>query len=141
MLALAFWIACAAVAIGAVLATIYIRGPQAKPAPWGVALVHGALGAGSLAVLLLALGGGVPRTGMGTAGFGPTAAVLFALALVLGLVLAIIGLWRRRRAPGALVGAHAGLAIAGFVVLLALFALEPGAAPAVGAHRHAALMR
>lgn len=123
MLALAFWIACAAVAMGTVLAAVYIRGPQA---PWAVALVHGMLGAASLGLLLTALTAGLPRSGMGTASFGPIAAGLFALALALGLALGI-GAWRRRRPPGVLVGAHAGLAIAGFVVLLALFALEPAA--------------
>lgn len=129
MITLAFWIGCAAVLIGSILAMLYIRGPQARPAPWSVAAIHGALGAASLGALIAALRIGLPRTGMGTAGFGVIAAGLYTLALGLGLWLAFAA-WRRRRPAGALVGAHAGVAIAGFVLLLALFALEPAHAPA-----------
>jgi hypothetical protein len=49
--------------------------------------------------------------------------MLLGLALLLGLV-TIPAVWRRRRAAGALVGAHAGLAIAGLVMLLTLVALR-----------------
>ncbi|MGC2524752.1 MAG: hypothetical protein WA417_19290, partial [Stellaceae bacterium] len=65
-------------------------------------------------------GGGRPH--MGTAGFRTTSAALLAAALLLGLVMARAA-WRRRRPAGMLVGAHAGFAIAGLVLLLALLVL------------------
>jgi uncharacterized iron-regulated membrane protein len=60
---------------------------------------------------------------MGTARFGPLAALLLGLALALGLVLARAA-WRRRQPAAILVASHAGLAIAGLVLLLALVALR-----------------
>jgi LPXTG-motif cell wall-anchored protein len=124
MLDLAFVILCAAVLIGSGLAIAYMRGPQAKPLHRIVPLVHGILGAASLGVLITALRRGLPQTGMGTSGFGVIAAGLLGLALMLGLALGLA--WRRRRPPGALIGVHASLAIAGFVVLLTLIALSSG---------------
>ena len=114
----AFAILCVAVAIGAALAIRYLYRPSLR-APWPIPLAHGALGAAGLAVLLLVLRKGLPPSSAGTAGFGPTAAALLALALALGLA---IGL-SRRRPPGLLVAIHAGLAIAGFVVLWTLVSL------------------
>jgi hypothetical protein len=122
MLVLAFVLLCAAAAIGGGLAVLYLRRPQAKPAPPAPVLAtHAALGAASLAVLLVALGRGLPPTGIGAAGLGPTAAALLAMALAIGLLLAHAS-WRRRRPGEMLVGLHAGLAVAGLVVLLALIA-------------------
>jgi hypothetical protein len=128
MLELAFAILCATVLIGAGLAVAFLRGPQAKPPPRAIPPVHGALGGAGLGALLVALRHGLPRTGMGTAGFGAIAAGLLGLAFALGLALGVAR--RYRRLPGALVGAHASLAIAGFVVLLTLIALSPGGPPA-----------
>ena len=123
MLAAALVLLCAAAIVGAGLAVLYVRGPQAKPPPAAVLAGHATLGAASLAVLLLALGRGLPQSRMGTAGFGPTAAALLALTLAFGLLLAAAS-WRRRRPSEMLVGTHATLAIAGLVVLLALVALR-----------------
>gem|GEM_PF-1541428 len=128
MLEFAFAILCAAVLIGAGLAVAFLRGPQAKPPHRAIPPVHGALGGAGLGALLVALRHGLPRTGMGTAGFGVIAAGLLGLAFALGLALGVAR--RYRRLPGALVGAHASLAIAGFVVLLTLIALSPGGPPA-----------
>jgi hypothetical protein len=122
MLVLAFALLCGAAAIGGGLAVLYLRGPQANPAPGALLAAHAALGAASLAALLFALARGLPHTGRGTAGFGPTAAALLALALVMGLLLAHAS-WRRQRPGELIVGLHAGLAIAGLVVLLALVAI------------------
>ena len=122
MLRLALGLCCAAAAIGGGLAVHYARGPQVKQAPVAVPVLHGALGAASLATLLLALRRGLPASADGTAGFGAIAAGLLGLALLLGLVLAHAA-WRKRRPAGVLVGGHAGLAIAGLVVLLTLVAL------------------
>jgi hypothetical protein len=119
---LALAILCIAALIGAALAVGYMRRPAAGRARPALPACHGALGAAGLAVLLAALGRGLPRSVMGTAGFGCTSAALFVLALVLGLGIARAA-WRGRRPAGALVGAHAAVAIAGLVVLSALLAL------------------
>jgi uncharacterized BrkB/YihY/UPF0761 family membrane protein len=134
MLGLAFALLCAAVLIGAGLAVAYLRGPQATPLHRAVPLLHGLLGGASFAVLLAALRQGLPQTGMGTSGFGTISAVLLGLALMFGLALGLRG--RYHRPPGALVGAHASLAIAGFVVLLTLFALSSGSSAGRNAQRN-----
>lgn len=120
---LALAILCIAALIGAALAVGYLRRPAARIAGRALPTGHGALGAAGLAVLLVALGRGLPRSVMGIAGFGRTSAALLALALVLGLGIAWAA-WRGRRPAGALVGAHAAVAIAGLVVLWALVALD-----------------
>jgi hypothetical protein len=126
MLRFALLLLAAAAALGAGLAIRRMaRAGQAlaaTPLPASVALLHGVLGALGLAALLAALGRGVAATGMGTAGFGPLAALLLGLALVLGLALARRS--GRRRPPPLLLETHAGLAIAGLVLLLALVALR-----------------
>jgi hypothetical protein len=122
MITLAFEILCVAAVLGAALALVYLRGPVARAPHWAVPVLHGGFGATGLALLVAALVRGLPRTAMGTAGFGRTAAGLLSLALTLGL--AIVGAaWRRRRPNGALLGAHIGFAVAGLVVLSALLAL------------------
>jgi len=121
----AFVILCAAALIGLGLAVRYLRGPTARPARptiGSIPAVHGAVGAAGLAVLLAALGRPRPPAAMGTAGFGATSAALLGLALFLGLFIAAT-IWRGRRPAGALIGAHAGFAIAGLVVLLARIVL------------------
>lgn len=85
-------------------------------------LGHGALGTAGFGVLAAGLWQGVPVSGMGTAGFGPGAAVLFGLALALGISIALASFGRRRPAA-TLVAVHASLAIAGLVVLWALVSL------------------
>lgn len=114
----AFYVLCVTVALGSALAIPYFRG-AVRRLPWPIGLVHGLLGAGGLAVVLLALRRGLPPSAMGTTGFAPAAAVLLAVALALGLSIAL----RRRRPPGLLVAIHASLAIAGFVVLWTLVSL------------------
>ncbi len=123
MLRLALFLLCAAALIGAGLAVLYVKGPQAKPPPAVIPIIHAILGAASLLAVVLAVRRGAPATGMGTAGFGATAATLLGLALGFGLRLAYLT-WRRRRASEVLVGTHAGLAIAGLVLVLTLVALR-----------------
>jgi hypothetical protein len=123
MLPAALGLLGAAALLGAGLAVVYLKGPQAKPPPAAVLAGHAALGAASLVALLAAIGGGVPPGRMGTAGFVPTAAALLALTLALGMLLALAS-WRRRRPSEMLVGTHATLAIAGLIVLLAAVALR-----------------
>ena len=121
-LELAFYLVCAAVALGGGLALHFLRGREVARPPWPAAAAHGVLGAVGLAVLLLVLRQGLPPSAEGIAGFGPAAAVLLALALAAGLGIAFAAR-RGRRPPGLLVAVHAGVAIAGFVVLWAVVSL------------------
>lgn len=123
MLTLAFALLCGAALFGAVLAIGYLAAASARPLPTALPPLHGVLGAAGFAALVVTLHRGPPASDFGTAGFGPIAAVLLGAALVLGLATALMR-WRRRRPAAALIGAHAGLAIAGLVVLLALVALR-----------------
>jgi hypothetical protein len=111
-----------AVAAGGGLAVAFLRGPAAPRPPWPIAAAHGAIGTAGLALLLVALGRGAPPSTAGTTGFGPAAALLFALALAFGLAIAIAAV-RRRRPAGLLVAIHASLAVAGFVVLWTVVSL------------------
>jgi hypothetical protein len=108
----AFYILCAAVALGGALTLPYLR-VTARRLPWPIRLTHGVVGAVGLATLFWALYLGLPPSTMGTAGFGPASVVFIGLALILGLAIALF----RLRPPGVIVAFHAGLAIAGFVVL------------------------
>jgi hypothetical protein len=121
-LTLSFVILAVAAAVGALLAIPFLRGGEARRAHWAVTLGHGVVGAAGVGVLIVGLVRGIPTSGMGTAGFGTGAAVLLALALALGILIALSTFGRRR--PGAtLVGVHASLAIAGLVVLWAFVSL------------------
>jgi formate-dependent nitrite reductase membrane component NrfD len=123
VIALSFGLLCAAMLIGSGLAIRFLRGPLGNPPPPALALCHGALGASSLAVLLAALRLGPPPRGMGTESFGRIAAALLAFALFLGLAF-LWGSLRGKRPAETVVGAHALLAFAAFVVLLALIVLR-----------------
>jgi hypothetical protein len=111
-----------AAAGGALLAIPFVCGKDARRAHWAVALGHGALGTAGVGVLVVGLLRGLPASGMGTAGFGPGAAVLFGLALALGILIALAS-FGRRRPRATLVAVHASLAIAGLVVLWAVVSL------------------
>ncbi|MGH7012878.1 MAG: hypothetical protein ACREEL_01780 [Stellaceae bacterium] len=122
MIRLAFDVLIAAALLGAGLAVHYLRGPTARRPHPALPLVHGALGAAGLGLLIVVLRAGLPRLGNGTSGFGVIAAGLFGLALALGLAIAHAA-WRGRRPGSLVVGTHASLAITGLVVLLVLVAL------------------
>jgi hypothetical protein len=122
LLRLAFVLLCGAAALGSGLAVIYLRASEARRPVAALVAAHPTLGAAGLAALILALWRGQPNTGMGTAGFGLTAAALVAMALLFGLRLAWMA-FSRRRPSELLVFTHAGLAIAGLVLLLALVAV------------------
>lgn len=122
MLPLAFWLLCGAALLGGALMVMYLRGTAARHPPPMLLAAHAAWGTAALAALIAAIGQGLPRTRMGTAGFGVAAAFLLSAALVCGLLIARAA-WRGRRPVELLVGLHAGLAIAGLCLLLALVAL------------------
>ncbi|HTV44371.1 MAG TPA: hypothetical protein VMF05_03560 [Stellaceae bacterium] len=122
MIKLSFAILCVAGLCGMALAVVHLRAARPASAQSALAVLHGVIGAAGLAILLVDLDHMPRQHAMGTTGFGRTSAVLLALALLLGLTIAAVR-WRRRRPNGALIGVHAGLAIAGLVVLSALLAL------------------
>jgi hypothetical protein len=116
MLNAAFALLTIAVLFGSLLAIAYLR-EGAAAAPWPFGALHGLIALGGLAILTLALRG-LPRGAeQGTGSFGLIAAALLALAALAGLAQLALRL-RGRRPPGALIGAHATLAVGGFVVLL-----------------------
>ena len=80
--------------------------------------MHGLLGAAGLVALVFALQGPPRGEGLGVGPFGRIAAVLLALAVLLGLVLLSKRLRRRRMTSGP-IGIHAMIAISGVVILAA----------------------
>lgn len=93
---------------GLVLAASVLRG---KLAPWALSIVHALLGATGLVLLLLEV-----MRGSG-AGRARAALVLLGIAALGGFYLASIHA-RKTVAPKAVVFVHAGVAVAGFLVLL-----------------------
>jgi len=116
MLNAAFAALAVAVLFGSLLAVAYLR-ETAAPPPWPVGALHGLIAVGGLALLTLALRGPSRGVEQGTGTFGIIAAALLALAALAGLAQLALRL-RGRRLPGGLIGAHATLAIGGFVILL-----------------------
>ncbi len=93
---------------GLVLASSVLRG---RLAPWAISILHAALGATGLVVLILAvLQGSAP--GRVTAALG-----ILVLAALGGFYLASMHL-RKQVAPKAVVFVHAGVAVTGFLTLL-----------------------
>jgi hypothetical protein len=103
------------VALGVVLALRYLRGGRL---PIAVGIGHGLIGALGLGLLVIAIQG--PRRGdaMGVGSFGLVAAVLFAIALVLGLVI-LSSRGRLPRLAGVVLATHASLAMTAFVLFMA----------------------
>jgi hypothetical protein len=118
MLTATFAILGAAVLLGSVLAVVHLRAGAAASPPRSLAALHGLLGLGGFACLVLGLRG--PSRGLetGTASFGAIAAALLGLAAVAGGGIVATRLVKRRLS-GALIGIHATLAVGGFVVLAA----------------------
>jgi hypothetical protein len=112
----AFTILGIAVLLGSVLAVMYM--PEGAAAPsWRLAALHGLMAIGGLGCLGLALRGPPRGLDQWAGSFGMIAAVLIALAAVVGFALFSARL-RKRRLSGTLIGIHATLAISGFVVLI-----------------------
>ena len=122
MLTVSFIILCFAVLLGAALFVLHLRRPigadaACSPIPWPVAALHGLLGIGGFACLVLALRGPPRGVDQGTASFGGIAATFFALAALAGGGILLTHL--RKKRPGPLIGVHAALAVSGFVILAA----------------------
>jgi hypothetical protein len=115
MLTLAFALLALAVAVGAVLAVLHLREGRAAP-PLALPALHGLLAITGFVTLLIALAGPPRGLQTGAASFGAIAAALLALAALLGFAMLALHLLRRRL-PGVLIGAHATLAVSGFVIL------------------------
>ena len=95
---------------GLVLASSVLRG---KLAPWALSILHALLGATGLVLLLLGVMGG-SGAGRAVAALG-----LLVVAALGGFYLASMHL-RKTVAPKAVVFVHAGVAVAGFLVLLSV---------------------
>ena len=90
---------------------------QAARPPLAAGIAHGLAGAAGLVALLFALRGPPRGVAAGVGSFGTVSAVLFAVALLTGIILLLL----RRR--GVVIAIHAGIAITGYVLLLAWNAL------------------
>jgi hypothetical protein len=108
---LAFWILTLAVAAGSGLALWHMRGLSRPPLPAGIA--HATVGAVGLGLLLLALGGPPRGVAAGAGSFGAIAAGLFTVALLTGFVLLLL------QRKGVVMAIHAGIAITGYVMVMA----------------------
>ena len=116
MLNAAFALLAIAVLFGSLLAVAFLRESIAPP-PWPFGALHGLIALGGLALLTLTLAGPPRGVAQGSGSFGIVAAALLTLAALAGLAQLTLRL-RGRRLPGTLIGAHATLAVGGFVVLL-----------------------
>lgn len=111
----AFAVLLIAAVLGGVLAVPHLRGGSTTPG-WGGGVLHGVTGCAGFVALLIALAGPPRGDAMGVGGFGRVAAMLLALALLVGLTIVLARL-RRRRVPGLLIGIHAMVAVSAVVIL------------------------
>src|SRR4029077_21813 len=114
MLLASFTMLLIAAASGSVLAMLGFR-PEVPPPARVYGVLHGCLGAGGFAALLVALRGPQRGVAMGVGSFGAIAAVLLGAALLAGLIMLAIRL-RARQMPGLIIGIHATIAISGIVI-------------------------
>jgi len=117
MLSLALALLSLAVLIGVAIGIRFLGGRRLLSRAIGA--VHGLLGASGLGALIFALVSGAGAGDRyGTASFGPAAAILAALAVLVGAGIALLG---RKAAPsiGLLIVVHASLAVTAYVLLLA----------------------
>ena len=115
MLLVSFALLLIAAASGSVLAMLGFR-PEVPPPVQIYGVLHGCLGAGGFATLLMALRGPPRGVAMGVGSFGAIAAVLLGVALLAGLIMLAIRL-RAQHVSGLIIGIHATIAISGIVVL------------------------
>ena len=120
MLALATIVIGLALVIGAAAAITWLR-REGRPPGW-LGGAHGVVAMAGLGLLVVALPGARRGAATGTQSFGIIAAVLLMTAALVGLAMLATHVLKHRVA-GALVGIHATLAIAGFVILAVYAAL------------------
>jgi hypothetical protein len=87
----------------------------------GYGLTHAALGAAGLLLLIAKAPSPAALAHAGAGGFTGIAEWALAIALLLGAIIALIGI--RRRPPGLIIALHAAAAIAGLTVALAIIGL------------------
>jgi hypothetical protein len=117
MLLVSLGLALIAAALGSVLAALSFRPGLPPPAPiYGV--LHGCLGAAGFVALMLVLRGPPRGVAMGVGSFGDIAAVLLAVALLVGLIMLAVRS-HARQVSGLIIGIHATIAISGIVILAA----------------------
>jgi hypothetical protein len=105
----------AAVCLGVIMGIQYLRHVRSKPVMIGIHLL---LGAGGLEVLAMMLRGAPDGSTIHGRSVAVAAAGLLALALMAGIAAPMIGR-RSRRTMSVALATHAGIAAAGFLVLLA----------------------
>jgi hypothetical protein len=103
------------VLLGAALIIVALQRRDAKPPIW-LASLHGCCALLGYGALLWALRGPARGAATGTQSFGPAASVLLLVAAALGIASLALH-FRRRRFPGFWAGAHASVAIFGYVIL------------------------
>jgi hypothetical protein len=121
MLSIAFWILALTVAIGSALAFVHLHGRRLPP--WQAGALHGVFGAVGLGALILALRGPARGVAYGVSAFGPAAAVLAAIALLLGLMVLLLAR-RFKRAAGLAIAVHSTIAVTAFVLLSAYLTFD-----------------
>ncbi len=117
MLVISLILFACAVIVGSAMAIIHISSSGVRTPPVPLVALHGALAIGGLLLLALALQGPVRGLATGTSHFGAIALGLLIAAALGGLVL-LRAHMKRGRLPGAPIGIHSLVAVAGFVMLL-----------------------
>jgi hypothetical protein len=113
LISIAVWVLTIAIAAGSGLALWHLRAADnALRRPLAMGIAHGLTGAVGLGLLLLALRGPPRGVDAGVGSFGTMSAVLFAAAVATGITLL-------RYRSGLVMAIHAGIAITGYVLLLA----------------------
>ncbi|HEY8950565.1 MAG TPA: hypothetical protein VIM56_16900 [Rhizomicrobium sp.] len=115
MLLLAFYLITAAILLGTLIALSYLGLIRWR---WWPGVVHGALGATGLGVLVFSLGGPPRGAEFGVQSFGAIAAYIGAAGLLIGLAIAALNLFAKTRVAW-LVGAHVTVAITAYLFLMA----------------------
>ncbi|HBK04260.1 MAG TPA: hypothetical protein DDZ81_00165 [Acetobacteraceae bacterium] len=118
LVSVAVWVLTVAVAAGTILALWHLRATDAASRPpLAAGIAHGLVGAAGFAALLVAVRGPPRGVDTGVGSFGIIASALFAGAIGTGVAVLLL-----RRKP-IVMAVHAGIAITGYVLLLAWNAL------------------